>query len=74
MGRNAARELLSGPRPPTAFVAIIDMCATGICRGAKDPGSVRAGRLGGRFGDILLADRFEPPLTTVHRPLTGDGR
>lgn len=71
LGRNAARELLSGPRPPTAFVAINDMCAIGICRGAKD-----AGRTAYRdvsvvgFDDILLADLFEPPLTTVRQPLT----
>ncbi|MET8188662.1 LacI family transcriptional regulator [Streptomyces sp. NBC_00121] len=70
LGRKAARELLSGPRPPTAFVAINDMCAIGICRGAKD-----AGRSAGQdvsvvgFDDILLADLFEPPLTTVRQPL-----
>lgn len=70
LGRNAARELLARPRPPTAFVAINDMCAIGICRGAKD-----AGRSAGQdvsvvgFDDILLADLFEPPLTTVRQPL-----
>lgn len=70
LGRRASRELLSGPRPPTGFVAINDMCAIGICRGAKDAG-LRAGRdvavVG--FDDILLADLFEPPLTTVRQPL-----
>ncbi|MGY5036418.1 LacI family DNA-binding transcriptional regulator [Streptomyces sp. 900116325] len=69
LGRKAARELLSGPRPPTAFVAVNDMCAIGICRGAKD-----AGHSAGQdvsvvgFDDILLADLFAP-LTTVRQPL-----
>lgn len=70
LGRSAARELLAVPDPPTGFVAINDMCAIGICRGVRDAGLV-AGRdvsvVG--FDDILLADLFEPPLTTVRQPL-----
>ncbi|WP_282700169.1 LacI family DNA-binding transcriptional regulator [Streptomyces sp. CC219B] len=70
LGRSAARELLSLPEPPTGFVAVNDMCAIGICRGARDVG-LTAGRdisvVG--FDDILLADLFEPPLTTVRQPL-----
>lgn len=70
LGRNAARELLGGPRPPTAFVAINDMCAIGICRGAKDAGrSAYQDVSVVGFDDILLADLFEPPLTTVRQPL-----
>ncbi|MET7927518.1 LacI family DNA-binding transcriptional regulator [Streptomyces sp. NPDC005349] len=70
LGRSAARELLSVPEPPTGFVAINDMCAIGVCRGARDAG-LSAGRevsvVG--FDDILLAELFEPPLTTVRQPL-----
>ncbi|MFF7364299.1 substrate-binding domain-containing protein [Streptomyces sp. NPDC008125] len=69
-GRNAARELLSGPRPPTAFVAINDMCTIGICRGIKDAGLTAGPDVSVvGFDDILLADFFEPPLTTVRQPL-----
>ncbi|MER8037940.1 LacI family DNA-binding transcriptional regulator [Streptomyces hydrogenans] len=70
LGRSAARELLARPDAPTGFVAVNDMCAIGVCRGARDAG-LAAGRdvsvVG--FDDILLADLFEPPLTTVRQPL-----
>ncbi|HEY0641191.1 MAG TPA: LacI family DNA-binding transcriptional regulator [Pseudonocardiaceae bacterium] len=71
LGRAAARELLDGPRPPTAVVAVNDMCAIGACRGIRDAGlrvpddvSVTG------FDDILLAELYDPPLTTVRQPLT----
>ncbi|WP_279578982.1 LacI family DNA-binding transcriptional regulator [Fodinicola feengrottensis] len=38
VGRAAARELLSRPCPPTAFVATNDMFAIGVCAGVRDAG------------------------------------
>lgn len=70
LGRTAATELLSAPHPPTAIVAINDMCALGVCAGIRDVG-LRVGQdvsvVG--FDDILLADLSAPPLTTVRQPL-----
>jgi DNA-binding LacI/PurR family transcriptional regulator len=70
LGRAAARELLAGRRPPTAIVAINDMCALGVSASARDAG-MRVGTdlsvVG--FDDIVLADLATPPLTTVRQPL-----
>lgn len=70
LGRTAARELLTGPRVPTAIMAINDMCALGVCAGIRDAG-LRVGTdvsvVG--FDDIVLADLAAPPLTTVRQPL-----
>jgi DNA-binding LacI/PurR family transcriptional regulator len=70
LGRAAARELLAADRPPTAIVAINDMCALGVFAGARDAG-LRVGAdvsvVG--FDDIVLADLASPPLTTVRQPL-----
>lgn len=70
LGRAAARELLTGGRPPTAIVAINDMCALGITAGARDAGvavGVDLSVVG--FDDIVLADLATPPLTTIRQPL-----
>lgn len=70
LGRTAARELLATERPPTAIVAVNDMCALGVSAGARDAG-LRVGQdisvVG--FDDIVLADLATPPLTTVRQPL-----
>lgn len=70
LGRSAAAELLRGDDPPTAILAINDMCALGISAGIRDAG-LRVGDdvsvVG--FDDIVLADLAAPPLTTVRQPL-----
>lgn len=68
-GREAARELLSSDRPPTGIVAINDMCALGACRGIRDVGLRVAHDVSVvGFDDIVLADLYDPPLTTVRQP------
>lgn len=70
LGRTAARDLLSSDNPPTGLVAVNDMCALGVCRGIRDAGS-EVGRdvsvVG--FDDIVLADLYDPPLTTIRQPI-----
>jgi DNA-binding LacI/PurR family transcriptional regulator len=70
LGRGAARELLGGEQPPTAIIAVNDMCALGVCAGVRDAG-LRVGEdvsvVG--FDDIVLADLATPPLTTIRQPL-----
>ncbi|MPZ25010.1 MAG: LacI family DNA-binding transcriptional regulator [Micromonosporaceae bacterium] len=69
LGREAARELLSGDRPPTGIVAVNDMCALGVCRGIRDVGLRVAHDVSVvGFDDIVLADLYDPPLTTVRQP------
>ncbi|QDG68005.1 LacI family transcriptional regulator [Pseudarthrobacter sp. NIBRBAC000502772] len=71
VGRSAAHSLFSGNvEPPTGVVAINDMTALGFCRGLRDVG-LTVGKdvsvVG--FDDIVLADLYDPPLTTVRQPL-----
>ncbi|MEV8252565.1 LacI family DNA-binding transcriptional regulator [Rhodoglobus sp. NPDC076762] len=72
VGRAAARDLFADPKTaPTAVVAINDMTALGFCRGLRDLG-LKVGRdvsvIG--FDDIILADLYDPPLTSVRQPIT----
>lgn len=70
LGKQAAIELLQSANPPTAIVAVNDMCAFGVCAGARSLG-IEVGRqlsVTG-FDDIVLADLTSPPLTTVRQPL-----
>ena len=70
IGREAVTALLTGPRPPTAIMAINDMTALGVCSGIRALG-LTIGRdvsvVG--FDDIVLATLCDPPLTTVRQPL-----
>jgi DNA-binding LacI/PurR family transcriptional regulator len=70
LGRTAARELLAADHPPTAIIAVNDMCALGVSAGVRDAG-LQVGRdisvVG--FDDIVLADLATPPLTTIRQPL-----
>ncbi|WP_034287157.1 LacI family DNA-binding transcriptional regulator [Amycolatopsis benzoatilytica] len=70
LGRAAVAELLARPRPPTAIVAINDLCALGVCAGVRDAGlTVGTDISVTGFDDIMLADLVAPPLTTVRQPL-----
>jgi DNA-binding LacI/PurR family transcriptional regulator len=70
LGRRAAGELLASAEPPTAIVAINDMCALGVCAGIRDAGlRVAADVSVIGFDDIVLADLASPPLTTIRQPL-----
>ncbi|WP_028646683.1 LacI family DNA-binding transcriptional regulator [Nocardiopsis sp. CNT312] len=70
LGRVAALEILSSPHPPTAIVAINDMCALGIVSGAREAGLVvgRDVSVTG-YDDIMLAGMALPALTTVRQPV-----
>lgn len=70
LGRAAAREILSASPPPTAIVAINDMCALGIVAGAREAGLVvgRDVSVTG-YDDIMLAGMAMPALTTVRQPV-----
>ncbi|WP_052367229.1 LacI family DNA-binding transcriptional regulator [Paraoerskovia marina] len=71
VGRRAALDLFDGTQePPTGVVAINDMTALGFCRGLRDRGlevGVDVSVVG--FDDIILADLYDPPLTTVRQPI-----
>ncbi len=71
VGRAAALELFADPEnAPTAVVAINDMTALGFCRGLRDLGlkvGVDVSVIG--FDDIILADLYDPPLTSVRQPI-----
>ncbi len=70
LGRVAALEILSSPHPPTAIVAINDMCALGIVAGTREAGLVvgRDVSVTG-YDDIMLAGMAMPALTTVRQPV-----
>ena len=68
-GARAAHQLLALDPLPTAIVAANDLLALGIYtalaeRGLKCPRDISI--VG--FNDMLFADRFSPPLTSVHIP------
>lgn len=68
-GYRAAQILLSKPKSPTAIVAADDMIALGAMAAAQDQGlEVGHDLVVTGYGDALLAEYSQPPLTTVHRP------
>ncbi|WP_163508413.1 LacI family DNA-binding transcriptional regulator [Fodinicola acaciae] len=70
VGRAAAYELLDSAEPPTAFFAVNDMCALGVCAGVRDAGLVVGTDVSVvGFDDIALADLAFPALTTIRQPL-----
>ncbi|WP_082095987.1 LacI family DNA-binding transcriptional regulator [Demequina flava] len=76
VGRAAAHALFDGSGPaPTAAVAINDITALGFARGLRDMG-LKVGEdvsvIG--FDDIILADLYDPPLTTVRQPIADMAR
>lgn len=71
VGRLAAHALFADPASaPSGVVAINDMTALGFCRGLRDLGlqvGLDASVVG--FDDIMLAELYDPPLTTVRQPI-----
>ncbi|MFC9732297.1 LacI family DNA-binding transcriptional regulator [Streptomyces roseolus] len=75
-GRRAAHQLLSAPGDrPTALFAVNDFAAIGAAGAARDLG-LRLGRdlaLAG-YNDTPLVAELPVPLTSVHSPMTDQGR
>ncbi len=68
-GYRAAQTLLSKPEAPTAIMAADDVVALGVMAAAQDQGLEIGNDLAVTgYGDILLAEYSQPPMTTVHRP------
>jgi DNA-binding LacI/PurR family transcriptional regulator len=70
-GFRAARELLSGPEPPTAIVTGNDLQAVGVYRAARELGLRIPEDLSVvGFDDLEVASWIDPGLTTIRQPLT----
>jgi LacI family transcriptional regulator len=68
-GYRAGQTLLSRADFPTAIVAADDMIALGAMAAAQDQGFDIGSDLAIiGYGDLLLAEFSQPPLTTIHRP------
>ena len=68
-GYRAGQLLLSKPETPTAIMAADDVVALGVMAAAHDQGfEVGQDLVVTGYGDILLAEHAQPPLTTIHRP------
>jgi len=68
-GYRAAQVLLSKPEAPTAIVTADDMIGLGALAAAQDQGfEIGHDLVVTGYGDALLAEYAQPPLTTVHRP------
>lgn len=68
-GYQAAQNLLSKPEAPTAIVVADDVVALGVMAAVQDQGlEIGSDILITGYGDILLAEYAQPPLTTIHRP------
>ncbi len=73
-GAEAAGRLFADGRPPTAVVAANDLLALGVYQvlaehGLRCPEDVSV--VG--FNDMPFADRFSPPLSTIHIPASQIG-
>lgn len=67
-GYRAGQTLLSKAETPTAIVAADDVVALGVMAAAQDQGLEIGQDLAVTgYGDILLAEYAQPPLTTIHR-------
>jgi DNA-binding LacI/PurR family transcriptional regulator len=70
-GHAAARDLLSRDDRPTAVFTANDFQAVGVYQAARELGlSIPADLSVVGFDDLPIAAWVEPPLTTVHQPLT----
>ncbi len=74
-GYRAAQILLSKSEAPTAIVAADDVVALGAMAATQDQGFEIGHDLAiTGYGDILLSEHSQPPLTTVHRPTFAMGQ
>lgn len=68
-GYRAGQTLLSKAEAPSAIIAADDVVALGVMAAAQDQGLEIGQDLAVTgYGDILLAEFAQPPLTTIHRP------
>jgi LacI family transcriptional regulator len=68
-GYGAAQTLLSRSETPTAIITADDLVALGVMAAAQDQGFEIGNDLAVTgYGDILLAEYSQPPLTTIYRP------
>ncbi|MER8161903.1 LacI family DNA-binding transcriptional regulator [Streptomyces sp. NPDC094472] len=73
-GQIAARTLLGRPERPTAIVTANDMQALGVYQAAREAGlRVPEDLSVVGFDDMPVAVWADPPLTTVHQPLSEMG-
>jgi LacI family transcriptional regulator len=67
-GYRVAQTLLSKPEAPTAIITADDIVALGVMAAVQDQGlEVGNDVVVTGYGDILLAEYSQPPLTTIHR-------
>ena len=70
-GRQAARGLLRLPDRPTAIFTGNDLQALGVYQAARDLGLIVPDDVSVvGFDDLPIGSWVDPPLTTVHQPLT----
>ncbi|MET8977070.1 LacI family DNA-binding transcriptional regulator [Streptomyces sp. NPDC004539] len=70
-GHEAARALLALPARPTAVFTANDLQALGVYQAAREAGLRIPGDLSVvGFDDLPVVGWVDPPLTTVHQPLT----
>jgi len=70
-GCEAARGLLAGPDRPTAIFASNDLQALGVYQAAREAGlGIPQDLSVVGFDDLPVVAWMDPPLTTVHQPLT----
>lgn len=68
-GYRAAQTFLSRPEMPSAIVTADDIVGLGVMAAAQDQGFEIGHDLAVTgYGDILLSEYSQPPLTTLHRP------
>jgi LacI family transcriptional regulator len=74
-GYRAGQTLLSKAETPTAIITADDVVALGVMAAAQDQGLEIGQDLAiTGYGDILLTEYAQPPLTTIHRPTYGLGQ
>ncbi|MDW8517002.1 LacI family DNA-binding transcriptional regulator [Priestia flexa] len=69
--KRAARELLSGPKKPTAVFACTDLIAVAVMNEARKQGLAIPGDLSViGFDNTIYAEMADPGLTTIEQPIT----